>query len=298
MKPKNQFLTLPPIIKGVPTEEVRALWRARNAHGFIQRRYPSLTWVDIDEIVHADRYAHVQTGLAEGKTISQIARELRCSTTNVGAILKKMKRNEFLRTAWGGLSQRAITALEKYGCKTLLEIQNDPPTEDKILSIKGVGRYLLDEIKSVVPLKPGEYSTGVVITKPPAPWIKMPRPPKTPKPVKEPMMYVTKASHFKGALNNPAAAEPAKQLARFFDAVVKFAQMVPLMPDEMLPSDVPCMAGPPPRRWCLGVLDIYWGHDPLRVHWECSDCGKHGVVTEVDPPPLTPSHPSPGDRLQ
>jgi hypothetical protein len=112
------------------------------------------------------------------------------------------------------------------------------------------------------------------------------------------MMYVTKSSHYKGALNNPAAPEPARQLAKFFDTVVRFAQIVPLLPDEMLSSAVPCMAGPQLHRWCLGVVDIFWGHNPLRVHWECPDCGKKGVVTDVDAPPLSPGPPSPGERPQ
>jgi len=54
-------------------------------------------------------------------------------------------------------------------------------------------------------------------------------------------------------------------LAKFFDAVVKLAPLVPL--DEALPSDIPCMAGPQPRRWCLGVVDVFWSNDPLTIRW-------------------------------
>ena len=54
-------------IKGVPTEEILGLWRARNAYGAIQRSYPALPRVDIDATVHAGTYAHVQSGHAAGK---------------------------------------------------------------------------------------------------------------------------------------------------------------------------------------------------------------------------------------
>ena len=292
MKPKKHCANLPPLINGVSTEEVLALWAKGHAHGSIRRRYPALTWMDIENIVHADRYAHIRMSLAEGKTTSQIAREMRCSPSYILALRKKMVRNALLRTEWGGLSARAVTLLKRLGYKTLLELQKDPPTEEQIYRTKGIGLYLRNEIKSVVVFKAGEHPAEAVNGLP-APYIH-----EQSQPVREePMMYVTKASHYKGALDNPAAPEPARQLAGFFDAVVKFAQMVPLLPDEMLPSDVPCMSGPLPHHWCLGVVDVFWGHNPLRVYWGCPLCGKKGVVTEVDAPPLTPVPPKPGERL-
>jgi hypothetical protein len=241
--------------------------------------------MDIENIVHADRYAQIRMGLAEGKSTRQIAKEMDCSTSYVAALKKKRGRNELMRTEWGGLSARAVTLLKRLGFKTLLELQKDPPTEEQIYRTKGIGLYLRNEIKSVVTLKPGEVPSS-------DPSIQEP-----PQPVREePMMYVTKASHYKEALN-PAAPEPARQLAEFFDAVVRFAQIVPLDENALFPSDVPCMAGPQPRRWCLGVVDIGWGHNPLRVHWECPLCHKQGVVTDVDAPPLSPGPLSPGERL-
>ena len=203
-----------------------------------------------------------------------------------------MERNEFLRKEWGGLSPRAVTFLKKLCYKTLLEIQQDPPTEEKVFWTKGVGIYLFNEIKSVVELKPGEHPVEV-ITRSPAPWLSQSR---QPEPAGEkPVMYITKASPYRKALDNPAAPELAKQLAEFLDTVVKFARMVPL--DETLPSDIPCMAGPQPRHWCLGVVDVCWGNTPLRIHWECPLCGKKGVVTDVEPPPLFPTPPTPRETL-
>ncbi len=294
MKPKKQLLTLPPIIKGVPTEEVLALWSSGHAHRWIQSRYPTLTYMDIEDIVYFRKHTRIQMSVAEGKTTSQIAKELRCSASNVWVIQKKMERNEFLRTAWGGLSSRAVTFLKKRGYKTLLQLQKNPPTKEELYWMKGIGLYMRNEIQSVIPHRSGEHPKDV--TKSPAPGIQEP-------PFREirdvPIMYVTKASHFKDALNDPAAPEPARQVAEFFGAVVKFAQKVVALDEGgMLPSDIPCMAGPEPRRFCLGVLSIGWVHNPLRIYWGCPRCEKTGVVTDVDAPPLSSGPLSPGERLQ
>lgn len=93
-------------------------------------------------------------------------------------------------------------------------------------------------------------------------------------------MYITKLSHFKGVLENPAAPKPAKEMFLFLDAIVKSALEVPLGEEEMLPSDVPCMAGPRPRRFCLGVLEVWRTDNPLTVHWQCSRCGRAGVISD------------------
>ena len=39
---------------------------------------------------------------------------------------------------------------------------------------------------------------------------------------------------------------------------------------------VPCMAGPRPRKFCLGLIKL--SRDEGEITWECPECGKAGVI--------------------
>lgn len=287
------FPGLPPVVKGVPTREVLDLWNRGPSHGHIQRRFPALTWADIDWIVNAYRYGPIESGLAARKTITQLAKGLRMSPAAIFSAKRKAERNAFHKKEWGGLSPRAVTFLKRLGYKNFLELQRDPPSEEKLFCTKGAGIYLFNEIRNAVPLKRGEHPVEVVRRSPALP----PPEPRPPAPSHgSPPFYVTKASHTREVLESPTAPEPAKQFARFLDAIVKFAKAA-VPADELLPSDIPCMAGPSPRRWCLGVVDIFWSVNPLGVRWECPLCHKQGIVTDVGFAPAPTAPREPGERL-
>ena len=65
-------------------------------------------------------------------------------------------------------------------------------------------------------------------------------------------MYITDATHFKGAIEDPSAPAPAKEMARFIFALIDAGRRGPAR--ENIYSKVPCMAGPGPRKWCLGII--------------------------------------------
>ena len=123
MKPTKPPASLPPEVKGVPTSKVIDLWKEGHKHGYIQRRCRPLTWADVDGIVNANVYDKVQRDLAEGKTMTRVAKELGVSPASVWAIKKKAERTEILRREWGGLS-----SFERVAC-LLLHIEVRTPLE-------------------------------------------------------------------------------------------------------------------------------------------------------------------------
>lgn len=93
-------------------------------------------------------------------------------------------------------------------------------------------------------------------------------------------MYFTKAHHFKGAIEDPKAPAPAKQMALFINVVVGAGRKGAV--EEKVYSKIPCMAGPSPRTWCLGLLHVLRTEAPAEISWECPECGKAGVISEFD----------------
>jgi len=262
------------LVKGVPVAEIKRWWKKGYSYGWILRRYPSLTWADASEAIYSKGYALLQARLAEGKTLSEIARELNCSPSNVWVMKRRIKRNQLLRRDWGGLSPRAVTLVRKLGYKNFQELSENPPHEHKLRMTKGVGLYTFQEIQRSIVLKLGPQ--GLTRDLPSA---RISPPPRREGVKGEPPMYITKLHHFKEAISNPNAPKPAREMALFLNAVVKSAQALPLGEDEMLPSDVSCMAGPRPRRFCLGVVDVWRTDDPPTIHWECPVCKKAGVIS-------------------
>ncbi|MCX5796551.1 MAG: hypothetical protein NTY77_13740 [Elusimicrobia bacterium] len=264
------------LVKGIPIREILRQFKTGGGYGVIQRRFPHLAWVDIDEAVHAELYGLVKTRLAQGRTQAEIAKELRCSSSNIWNISRKMERNKFLRREWGGLSSRAVKALVRLRYKSLRDVLVSPPTEERVLGSKGVGWYLYQEIKNAVPLVPSPSVSGPgAAAAAAAPGRSVGGP--TPSPREAPA-FITKPEHFDGALADPAAPRRTKEMARFFHAIIASAADMPI--DDELPSMVPCMAGPS-RRWCLGIINVL--RKPSEVHWCCPDCGKSGVVVLRNP---------------
>ena len=91
-------------------------------------------------------------------------------------------------------------------------------------------------------------------------------------------MYITKASHFKGALDDPLAPKPAREVAQFFFALI--SEGINAQPGRIIVSKVPCMAGPRPRKFCLGILKLSRMEAPPEIRWECPDCGKAGSISD------------------
>lgn len=87
-------------------------------------------------------------------------------------------------------------------------------------------------------------------------------------------MYITDAQHFKGASDDPTAPKSAQEMARFIFALVDAGRIAP--EDRIAYTKVPCMAGPRPRRFCLGLIKLSREDDELL--WECPGCGKAGVI--------------------
>ncbi|MFC1679640.1 hypothetical protein ACFL2T_05470 [Elusimicrobiota bacterium] len=88
-------------------------------------------------------------------------------------------------------------------------------------------------------------------------------------------MYITDATHFKGALlDEPDIPKPAREMAKFIYALIGAGLKAP--EDRNVVSKVPCMAGPRPRRWCLGLIKLSRNED--EILWECPECGKAGVI--------------------
>jgi hypothetical protein len=93
-------------------------------------------------------------------------------------------------------------------------------------------------------------------------------------------MYFTKAHHFKGAIEDPKAPAQAKQMARFINVVVGTGRKGAV--GEKVFSKIPCMAGPSPRTWCLGLLHVFCREAPAEIAWECPECGRAGEISEFD----------------
>ncbi len=91
-------------------------------------------------------------------------------------------------------------------------------------------------------------------------------------------MYITKASQFKGAIDDSLAPKPAQEAAKFFFALVNAGIKAP--PGQIIISKVPCMAGPRPRKFCLGILKLSRTEDPPEILWECPECGKAGAISD------------------
>lgn len=87
-------------------------------------------------------------------------------------------------------------------------------------------------------------------------------------------MYITDATHFKGAIEDPAAPAPSKEMGCFIYALIDAGRKGPA--DEIIRTEVPCMAGPKPRKWCLGLIKL--SKDEDEILWECRKCGKAGVI--------------------
>lgn len=255
-------------VKGVPVEEILRLCSRGHWYGSVQYRHPKLSWVDIDEVLDYESRAPVAAGLEEGKSVKQIAADLGCSPRHVLAIKHRIARNKYLRRQWDGLSVRAAGILQRLGYRNIRAARKNPPAKEQFYDLKGTGPVALTEIENLIPLKPSCPSN--------APGGISPEAVSVPRRRSRPSMYATKADHFLQVPKGHSAPRAVREVSRFFEKVVKSAADVPL--GEILPSHVPCMAGPSPRRWCLGIVDVWRTENPSQVHWECAVCGKGGVI--------------------
>jgi uncharacterized protein (DUF433 family) len=141
-----------PRVKGVPARRLVRMLASGQSYHDIRRQYPGINRLDIDAAVRWRNATIIPMRVAEGKSLSEIAREFGVSRQAVVAAQERNQRNHQLKEEWGGLIIRTVNIIQRVlHCRTLDALKKKAYSDECLLAMKGIGLKTFREIRRVIP---------------------------------------------------------------------------------------------------------------------------------------------------